>query len=50
MHPNFSRKNHEKILKKQSTNIRCDEINIMNIINDNNCNLHNSLLNKTIGI
>ena len=41
--PNFSRVNQEK---KQSTNIKCDEINIMNIIKDNTFNLHNSLLNN----
>ena len=34
-HPNFSRANQEKILVKQSTIIKHDEINIMNIINDN---------------
>ena len=32
--------------KKTTTNIERDEINIMNIINDNNFNLHNSLLNN----
>ena len=31
---------------KQSTNIKRDEINIMNIINDNTYILHNSLLNS----
>ena len=36
MHPNFSRANQEK---KQRTNIKHDEINIMNIINDNTFNL-----------
>ena len=41
-HPNFSRANQEK----QSTNVKHDEINIMNIINDNTFNLHNSLLNN----
>ena len=35
-----------KSRKKQSTNIKRDEINIMNIINDNSFNLHNSLLNN----
>ena len=30
--------------KQQSTNIKRDEINIMNIINDNTFNLYNSLL------
>ena len=30
----------------QSTNIKCDEISIRNIINDNTFNLHNSLLNN----
>ena len=42
MHPIFSRASQEK---KQSTNIKHDEINIMNIIN-NTFNLHNSLLNN----
>ena len=46
MHPNFSRANQEKILVKQSTNIKRDEINIMNIIDDNTLNRHNSLLDK----
>ena len=32
--------------KKQSSNIKHDEINIMNIINDNTFNVHNSLLNN----
>ena len=32
--------------KKQSNNIKRDEINIMNIINNNTFNLHNSLLNN----
>ena len=41
-HPKFRRSNQEK--KKQSTNIKYDEINIMNIINDITFNLHNSLL------
>ena len=40
--PNFSL---GKSRKKQSTNIKCDEINLMNIIK-NTFNLHNSLLNK----
>ena len=39
---NFSRANQEK----QSTNIKCDEINTRNIIYDNTFNLHNSLLNN----
>ena len=43
MHPNFSQANQEK---KQSTNIKWDEINIMTIFNDNTFNLHNSLLNN----
>ena len=30
--------------KKQSTNIKCDEVNIMNIINDNTFNLHNKYM------
>ena len=45
-HPNFSWTNQEHFLEKQSTNIKRDEINIMNIINDNTFNLHNSLLNN----
>ena len=45
-HPNFSRANQEKLLVKQSTNIKHDEINTMNITNDNTFNLHNSLLNN----
>ena len=38
----------EQIKKKtkQSTNIKCDEINTMNIFNDNTFDLHNSLLNN----
>ena len=36
----------KKKKQKQSTNIKHDEINIMNIINDNTFNLHNSLLNN----
>ena len=40
IHPNFSRADQAK---KQS---KCDEMNIMNIINDNIVNLHNSLLNN----
>ena len=35
-----------QIKKKQSTNIKCDEINIKNINNDNTFNLYNSLLNN----
>ena len=35
-----------QIKKKEITNIKHDEINIMNIINDNTFNLHNSLLNN----
>ena len=31
--------------KKQSSNIKCDKINTMNIIKDRTFNLHNSLLN-----
>ena len=42
MQPNFSRANK----KKQSTNIKRDEIIIMNIINDNTFNLHISHLNN----
>ena len=41
--PNFSWTNKKN---KQSTNIKHDEINIMNIINDNTFNMHNSLLNN----
>ena len=44
MHLNFSKANQDKILVKQSINIKCNDINIMNIINDNNLNLPNSLL------
>ena len=43
MHPNFSWANQEK---KQSTNIKSNEINIMIIINDNTFNLPYSLLNN----
>ena len=46
-HPNFSRANQEK-KKKQSTNIKLEEINIINIINDNAFNVHKSLLNNNI--
>ena len=35
-----------QITKKQSTNIKREEINLMNTINDNTFNLHNSLLNN----
>ena len=42
----FRRVNQDKILMKQSINVKCDEMNIMNIINDNTFNLHNSLLNN----
>ena len=35
-----------QIKKKEIINIKHDEINIMNIINDNTFNLHNSLLNN----
>ena len=48
MHPNFSRVNQEKILVKQSSNIKRNKINMMNIINDNTFNLHDSLLNTSI--
>ena len=37
-HPNFSRANQGK---KQSINIKRDEINMIHIINDNTFNLHN---------
>ena len=43
MHPNFNRANQEK---KQSINIKQNEINIMNIINDNTFNIYNSFLNN----
>ena len=42
-HPNFNRANQEK---KQSTHLKCDEIDMMNIINNNTFNLPNSLLNN----
>ena len=45
-HPNFNWANQEKMLLKQNTNIKSDEINIMNIIKDNTFNLHYSLLNN----
>ena len=45
-HSNFSLVNQENILMKQNTNIKRNEINIINIINDNTFNLHNSLLNN----
>ena len=35
-----------KSRKKQSTNIKRDKIDIINIINDNTFNLHNCLLNN----
>ena len=35
-----------QIKKKKYINIKRDEINIMNIINDNTFNLHNSHLNN----
>ena len=35
-----------QIKKKQSTNIKYDEINMINIINDDTFNLHNSRLNN----
>ena len=38
----------EQINKKLSNNFKRDEINMMNIINDNTFNLHNSLLNYDI--
>ena len=43
--PNFCRANQEKILVKQSTYIKHDKINIINIIN-NTFNVHNSFLNN----
>ena len=46
MHPNFNWANQEKNLVKQSTNIKCVETNIMNIINDNTFNMHKSILNN----
>ena len=42
-HSYFNRANQEQ---KLSTDIKRDEINIMNIINDNTFNWHNSLLNN----
>ena len=45
-HPNFSWPNQEKNFAKQSTNIKRDEINIMNIINDKTYNLHNKFFNN----
>ena len=45
-YPNCSRENQEKVLMKEITNIKCDEINIMNSVNDNTFNLHDSLLNN----
>ena len=44
--PNFIRANQKNLVKQQSTDIKHDEINIMNIINDNIFNLHNSFLNN----
>ena len=41
MQLNFSWGNQEK-----STNIKRDDIDIINIVNDNNFDLHNSHLNK----
>ena len=35
-----------QIKKEEMTNNKCDEINIMNIINDNTFKLHNSHLNN----
>ena len=34
--------------KKKKTNIKHDEINMLNIVNDNTFNLYNSLLNNNI--
>ena len=47
-HPNSAGKNQEvkKKKRKRSTNIKRNEISIMNIINDNTFNLHNSFLNN----
>ena len=42
-YPNFSRENQGKNI---NANIKRDEINIKNIINDNTFNLHDSLLNN----
>ena len=43
-HHNFSKVNQEKIfLVTQSTNIKRDEIKMMNIVNDNIFNLHNPI-------
>ena len=49
MHLIFSRVNQVKILVKESTNIKCDEINIMNIINDLILNLHKTFWIMTTG-
>ena len=46
MHPNLGRVNQYNTLVKQSTNIKRAETNILNIINGNTFNLHNSLLNN----
>ena len=40
IHPKFSGANQKNFLGKQSTYIKRDEINIMDIINDNALNLH----------
>ena len=45
-HPNFSWANQEKILVIEGTNIKHVEFELMNIINDNTFNLHNSLLSN----
>ena len=42
----FCRANQEKKQKNKSTNIERNEIDIMNFINDNYFDLHNSLLNN----
>ena len=38
--------NQEKNLAEQSVTIKRDEINVMNIINDNSFNMHNSIFNN----
>ena len=42
--PQFQQGKSRNFLVKQSTNIKCDEINIMNVINNNSFNLLYSLL------
>ena len=47
-HPIFNRVNQEKILVKQSTNIKRDEINIININNDSLLNNDNRYMKVTL--